>query len=956
MAQRRAAARLKAFSSLLCLALLGSIFAAVPALAQVGPEQDPIFTQELSQLADGDVYDGIVHLVPDTATPRSFLEDRGLKIHDAFQTVDAFHVTGPAKAFRSLTTESSVTYLEANRRLQMYDETHAWATGARIAQEAVAGGPYLDAQGRPLEGNGIGVAIVDSGVNAAHPDLQDRVVKNFKWHCASIALSSTATERCYGATVFLGEVQGTSDTTSGHGTHVAGIVAGDGTASQETFEGVAPRSSLYGFGVGEVIFVANAAEAFEYILANNNDRSKLPVPIKVINNSWGDDDIDGNPNVEGPAYNPKSLLAKLTKQLVDSGVTMVFAAGNGDDATSGSDGTHFNTSSTCQDPTPGVICVANYDDAATGTKSGALNSSSSRGKFGVAQTYPDISAPGTNITSACIRQVQPICNLGIVDEARWAPYYGTISGTSMASPHVAGIVAMLLQARPDLTPAAVEDVLVDNALKFTTKDRFGSVVPYEFDPQNPDGTTSYDKGAGLADVPAALTALGITGQSASSPASPVSGDGGDFAASGAADLVGVSVAEETAGMRYTIELRNVSDAAAGTTLRLYQMVGGASKVTQLVVTSTGASASTATGAVNTAPAKQVAVNRANNTVSFLLPFDTLGNPAAGTPAHNVYLVSMIGTYVDMAPGGLGADVFTSPRYGAAYTIHPIAPDLSVPTQVAFTESSVTSAQYSDDAVLEARLTKGVEPVAGAPVTFTVGGFEVSGTTDEAGLARVSFPLEEAPGAYEATVRYAGVPDVLKSSSASMPFTILQEIVSIDFTAASPTSGQYSDDTFVAVTAVDDDGTPLNGQAVTLALGSTSEQVTLTDGAARADFTLLSTPGLYDRTATFAGNEFYAADSATGTFDLQQEITKVTLRVSGKGLKRTLTATLVDDDGTALGSRTIQFSADGAPMPNGTEVTNSDGVATYYPSGKYASAKSYAATYAGDTNYVGSSSS
>ena len=99
--------------------------------------------------------------------------------------------------------------------------------------------------------------------------------------------------------------------------------------------------------------------------------------------------------------------------------------------------------------------------------------------------------------------MQPVCNIGLVDEARWAPWYGSISGTSMGSPHAAGAAALLLQARPDLTPAQVEDVLQDTAYKLT----FGG--GYVADPQNSGGTTSFDKGAGLIDLPAALDALGV---------------------------------------------------------------------------------------------------------------------------------------------------------------------------------------------------------------------------------------------------------------------------------------------------------------------------------------------------------------------------------------------------------------------------------------------------------------
>lgn len=94
----------------------------------------------------------------------------------------------------------------------------------------------------------------------------------------------------------------------------------------------------------------------------------------------------------------------------------------------------------------------------------------------------------------------PICS-SLDDD----PNYGTISGTSMAAPHISGIVAQVVQASPALTPAEIEDLLEDNAFKFTAG------AAYEADPANADNTTSFDKGHGLVDVKAAVAELrGVT--------------------------------------------------------------------------------------------------------------------------------------------------------------------------------------------------------------------------------------------------------------------------------------------------------------------------------------------------------------------------------------------------------------------------------------------------------------
>jgi serine protease AprX len=155
-------------------------------------------------------------------------------------------------------------------------------------------------------------------------------------------------------------------------------------------------------------------------------------------------------------------------------------------------------------PLPGTLMVANYDDGGVGSRDNALNPSSSRGDADKPLTFPDLSAPGTRITAAC-RPYLAVCSTGGDFVHGPGPgdigTFNTISGTSMAAPYVAGVVAQLLEADPTLTPAGVEDLLEDTAHKYT------SGAAYEPDPTNPDGTSSFDKGHGLVDVLAALAAL-----------------------------------------------------------------------------------------------------------------------------------------------------------------------------------------------------------------------------------------------------------------------------------------------------------------------------------------------------------------------------------------------------------------------------------------------------------------
>lgn len=637
---------LRARTLILGIALVASQLAALsPAdagersLAPVSTQ----FAQDVAALGGAARYAAFVHMTPSGYANRAQLLDRfGLTSSTTFPSVDVVYAVGTVDAFNAIRGAGDVTYLEANRRLQYTGDTSVWATRARVAQTAVAGGPYRDAAGNVLDGRGVGVAIVDSGIDGTHPDLMNRIGKNYKVVCTTPFLVNTQTEQCFGPVV--AQELPMTDNTGGHGTHVAGIVAGDGTASSGTYKGVAPGATLYGYGAGEAIAVLTAAEAFQHILTHYNSFSPR---IRVVSNSWGDPG--------GTAYDPNSVLSKLTKDLVAKGVTVTYAAGN-----DGGNGNADATSSTAKDPTPGVITVANYDDANTGTRSGQLASTSSRGRNGSPETYPDISAPGSLITSTC-NAALPVCATG--PTIPWAPFYSTISGTSMATPHISGVAALMYQANPNLTPAQVEDVIQDTALKFS----FGAA--YTSDPQNSGGTTSYDKGAGLVDVPAALNAIGAAHGTAPTGVQVIaSGDGGDYPAQGAADITSLSVRGEAAGLRYTLGVRDVDDVGPTTvSLRVTQNVNGSPFLTSLTLSSTGVTIPAASTS-NTALATEATRDTVANTVTFLVPFSNLGNPPVGSIGHNVFASSFVGLIVDAAPGLTPADPIARPQFGAPYTV------------------------------------------------------------------------------------------------------------------------------------------------------------------------------------------------------------------------------------------------------------------------------------------------
>jgi serine protease AprX len=420
----------------------------------------------------------LVHLDQDSGMDAGVAAARhqGFVVTSRYPRIDVFVANGSTSALGSLRRAEPVAYIEADRPLEYATDTSHIATRG---QSVLAGEVRLP-DGTRIDGAGVGVAIVDTGIDGTHPDLVDRVVENLRLvcpgqgaigpdeACSSFPLDDTDT-------VALG----------GHGTHVAGIVAGTGAASSGRFHGAAPGARLYGLGAGAALWLTEAVAGLNWVLENHD---KVNPPIRVVNNSWGSEPGKDDPN--GPY-----VVAKLQRELIDAGLSVVFSAAN-----NGGDGSVQKTSRECALPKPGNICVANYDDHDTGTREGSVGPSSSRGAMDDAETWPDLSAPGTTITSTC-RLTLPVCSAHLGQVTTPPNTYATLGGTSMAAPHVAGIAALLYQVDPLLRPSEVEWVLEETAHKFS----FGG--PYVADPFHPGGTSSYDKGHGLVDARAAVESV-----------------------------------------------------------------------------------------------------------------------------------------------------------------------------------------------------------------------------------------------------------------------------------------------------------------------------------------------------------------------------------------------------------------------------------------------------------------
>jgi serine protease AprX len=318
--------------------------------------------------------------------------------------------------------------------------------------------------GYGADGHGVGVAIIDSGIDGTHPDLPypSHVVQNVKIIGVDAGDSPTGN-----AVVQTIENLPTSDSSSGHGTHCAGIVAGLGLASKTNsaddvgghgyFTGVAPGANLIGVGTGDAIFVFYALEGFDWVLSHRTQYN-----IKVVSNSWGN-----TPDANQP-FDPNDPINVASKAAHDAGITVCFAAGN--------DGPGTDTLNPYS-VAPWVIGVA------AGNKDGAtLADFSSRGRYDDAQFHPTITAPGVGIVSTrAPNTALPVLGAAEGDtdiQPQWIPYYTTMSGTSMATPHVAGVCALLYSVRSDMSPDLAKRLIVNTATPMPLYKQYASGAGY----------------------------------------------------------------------------------------------------------------------------------------------------------------------------------------------------------------------------------------------------------------------------------------------------------------------------------------------------------------------------------------------------------------------------------------------------------------------------------------------
>ena len=382
---------------------------------------------------------------PLTEQDRDALESYRLTLLGEAPLVDGGLVEGTLTDMRSLSMWDRVEYLELNKELDffylpsqyggmdpsdldtgevgimMHETTHvvkATTSWDRIIISPQGDVEYeTDLSFTEWDGDGTAIVDLDTGVDAGHPDfdyLEPWVGEKVIYSAKFDGIQWTETRN--------------SDTSSGHGTHVGGTIAGNGDASGGRRAGVAKGGQMVALGTGDGASIFAAEQGLEWTFAHSTPGQNNH-HVRVVSNSWG---TDGD-------YDPNGVIAQLTDRLTyENGVAVIFAASNsGGSGGECSGGLKTNVYAN----TPSAISVAALTHDGT-----AVTSFSSRGCMNQQHTWPDVGAPGRDIWATAPRGTA----IDASTRTQGDLYYMAISGTSMATPHVGGMAGLLINVAPSL--------------------------------------------------------------------------------------------------------------------------------------------------------------------------------------------------------------------------------------------------------------------------------------------------------------------------------------------------------------------------------------------------------------------------------------------------------------------------------------------------------------------------
>jgi serine protease AprX len=388
---------------------------------------DPELASLLNQAVDDSNINAVLvyHYLPAEAD-LARLQSLGFAGGTRFRRLPMVIISGTKDQIAAASRLPGIRSMYTNRTVTFNSEPEVRTTTGveRTRQDADLVGRNFGLQ---PTGRNVTVAVLDTGIDGTHGDISGRVTKNVKL----VDTQSLGIGFNYPVN---SEILANTDQLHGHGTFVAGVIAGNGNLSSGKFAGVAPSAKLVGLSAGDATLLY-VLGGMDYLLSNPG------LGVRVVNCSFS----------ATTRYDTNDPVNVATKMLTDSSINVVFSAGNT------GPGTHtLNPYAVA----PWVISVGATD------ANGRLADFSSRGDFASPLFQPTLVAPGVNVVSlrgSGIANVTGLAGLAGGDtqklNASELPNYTTANGTSFSAPQVAGAIALMLEANPSLTPAKVKEIL-----------------------------------------------------------------------------------------------------------------------------------------------------------------------------------------------------------------------------------------------------------------------------------------------------------------------------------------------------------------------------------------------------------------------------------------------------------------------------------------------------------------